>query len=223
MDPFLWGSDSDTHHLLHSSGGICASVGVAPLAVRAAIALGFCLALRRSEYVESKGHAKLLRRHVRFLNVDGRPALAVLIHGKTDHHMGAERVSGDIPNDVMDPVALMRDHLASSPGGPDDPLFVYGSDVPARCGKRVPGDHISAWLKHCARHFGFNPDEYASHSLRIGCATALAELSKEDSLIMQVGRWKSMTFMIYLRRTPATFAPLAAEIASTNVHALRVG
>ena len=122
----------------------------------------------------------------------------------------------------MDPLSLMTEYLAATPGADDDPMFVYGADAGlAFQGTPVTGDHITFWIKRCVVRFGHNPDHYASHSLRIGCATALADAGKDDSFIRQHGRWKSDTFIIYMRRSADDFATAAAAIAATDVRPLR--
>ena len=174
------------------------------LGVRAAVVFGFALCLRQSEYAQVRGTCRLRRRHLRFvLDKGGRRCIVAVIHGKTDPHNGAERVTGAVPIPAVDPVGLVAELLRTTPGGPDAPVFVHPN------GRPVTGAQVSAALKDCARAFGFNPDHYASHSLRIGCASALAEMGKSDSFIATFGRWKSFAFKIYIRRSLEALAAVA--------------
>jgi hypothetical protein len=44
-----------------------------------------------------------------------------------------------------------------------------------------------------------NVERYALHSGRIGAATKLAAEGHSDSAVMAAGRWKSTSFMAYIR------------------------
>ena len=48
----------------------------------------------------------------------------------------------------------------------------------------------------------FPSSEYASHSIRSGGATSLAEAGVDFSLIQAIGRWSSSAFRIYIRKNP---------------------
>ena len=79
-------------------------------------------------------------------------------------------------------------------------------------------------VKAAAAHFGFNPDAYASHSLRIGLATAMATLPApfcEDSFIKDYGGWSSDAFRVYIHRAVEDLAAVAELVAGTNVHVVR--
>ena len=191
---------------------------------RAAMAFGWSLCLRGSEYLDKRGVCKLRVRDITFDKVDGHEVVVARIRGKTDSHQGADRLAGAIdittsnrPDvDPMDVVALLKAHWAERPGlRPSDPVFVHPSGSP------VTARFMSAMVKDAVQEAGLDPRKYASHSLRIGCASALAEAGYSDSFIMDFGRWKSLAFKIYLRRSRSALAKVSGAIARTNVKPLR--
>ena len=50
-----------------------------------------------------------------------------------------------------------------------------------------------------------DPTRISSHSSRIGGALALAAAGVPDYLIMDMGRWRSLTFLTYVRRSTQMF------------------
>ena len=54
-------------------------------------------------------------------------------------------------------------------------------------------------LKKVAVSFGFKKKGFSSHSLRIAGASALANAGVPDYIIQKTGRWKSLTFLQYIR------------------------
>jgi len=58
---------------------------------------------------------------------------------------------------------------------------------------------IAEVLKAASRGTGLDPDEYSTHSLRIGGATHLHHAGAPDTYIMYMGNWKSNTFRQYCR------------------------
>jgi hypothetical protein len=53
--------------------------------------------------------------------------------------------------------------------------------------------------------YNLDPTRISSHSLRIGGASALAAAGVPDYLIMDMGRWRSLTFLTYVRRSTQMF------------------
>ena len=73
------------------------------------------------------------------------------------------------------------------------PLFCHFNQ------KTVTRYQISAVLKFALSFNGYNPDNYNTHSFRIGAATTAALMGKTDDEIKLMGRWKSDTFRRYIR------------------------
>jgi hypothetical protein len=65
--------------------------------------------------------------------------------------------------------------------------------------------HLNLCLKQLAMAVGLDPRRISSHSLRIGGAAALAAAGMPDYVIMNMGRWKSLTFLTYIRKSTEMF------------------
>jgi len=61
--------------------------------------------------------------------------------------------------------------------------------------------YFNLCLKQLALLCNLDPTGISSHSLRIGGASALAAAGVPDYLIMDMGRWRSLTFLTYVRRS----------------------
>ena len=60
-------------------------------------------------------------------------------------------------------------------------------------------DVINGWIKRLMVAVGENPDEFATHSLRIGGATALFAAGANETVIRTMGRWSSDLHRLYVR------------------------
>lgn len=200
--------------------------------VKAACVTCFFALLRRSEATECwnsttrKYDVRLTRRHVRVRKTrDGIRYLELIIVGKGNvNNAGRTRAIGEVRGSFCDPVALVEAHLrdtADLVDGRDAPVFVLERRQGTRAaGTPVTGDDISRAVKHAASRLGLKPELYASHSLRIGGASALAAAGMRDSEIMVLGRWTSWTFLRYLRMGVDTVVNAAVRMANTNVRGL---
>lgn len=65
--------------------------------------------------------------------------------------------------------------------------------------------YFNLCLKQLAVLYNLDPARISSHSLRIGGASALAAAGVPDYLIMDMGRWRSLTFLTYVRRSTQMF------------------
>lgn len=66
-------------------------------------------------------------------------------------------------------------------------------------GSPVSRFQFTAVLKRCLAQAGVNPDEYGTHSFRIGAATEAARAGCSNSDIQRIGRWRSACFASYVR------------------------
>ena len=81
---------------------------------------------------------------------------------------------------------------------PDDFAFVD------HMGRLLQRHTIDYWIKLAAVELGLNPDEYSSHSCRIGGASKAWRAGKSIVWIQQRGGWRSVVGLIsYLRRQPS--------------------
>ena len=66
--------------------------------------------------------------------------------------------------------------------------------------------YFNLCLKQLALLYDLDPTRISSHSLRIGGASsALAAAGVPDYLIMDMGRWRSLTSLTYVRRSAQMF------------------
>eukprot|EP01035_Chromulina_nebulosa_P023196 gene23196-30068_t len=65
--------------------------------------------------------------------------------------------------------------------------------------------YFNLCLKNLATAMGLDPGRISSHSLRIGGAAALAAAGMPDYVIMNMGRWRSLAFLTYIRKSAEMF------------------
>ena len=95
-------------------------------------------------------------------------------------------------------------HLLATPGLPGDaPVCAYDSFIEEGQAARlvVTRQELAAAAKATALRLGDKVEDYASHSFRIGSATAMAAAGFPDSFIMYWGHWKSASYRLYIRHT----------------------
>jgi hypothetical protein len=63
----------------------------------------------------------------------------------------------------------------------------------------VSYDVLNKAIKRLAYELGLNPIFFSTHSCRVGGATALGAAGVPDYLIQNLGRWKSLAFLGYVR------------------------
>ncbi|KAE9031060.1 hypothetical protein PR002_g9735 [Phytophthora rubi] len=74
-------------------------------------------------------------------------------------------------------------------------LGIYLSSVSSATAIRK--SEVSIFLKEAAKRLQLNPDDYATHSIRIGGACALLAAGKSELVIRLMGRWASWCFTVY--------------------------
>lgn len=65
--------------------------------------------------------------------------------------------------------------------------------------------YFNTCLKQLAIAYRLDPERVSSHSLRIGGASALAAAGLPDYVIMDMGRWRSLAFLTYIRKSTEMF------------------
>lgn len=103
------------------------------------------------------------------------------------------------------PVKSILHYLAlrgSSPG----PLFLFSDGTPL---SRV---RLVRAVRSALEESGIRADGFNGHSFRIGAATAAAAAGLEDSLIQQLGRWKSDAFLAYIRIPQTTLMSVSPRL-----------
>lgn len=197
---------------------------------KAACLLCFFALLRRSEAVQCwngttrRRDVRMTRRCLRRrVDRSGNPFLQLFIVGKGNvNNAGRTRLVGSVRDSWVDPVAYIWRHIQRTdelvPGDGSGPAFVFECRHGARsAGSPVTGDDVGRAVKWGARAIGLDPSLYASHSLRIGGASALAAAGMRDWELMVMGRWTSWTFLRYLRMDQETLIGAACMMAATNI------
>ena len=70
---------------------------------------------------------------------------------------------------------------------------------------------LNKYMKQLATKFNLDPSRVSTHSLRVAGASALYNAGVQDSIIIKMGRWKSLAFLEYLRdATPSHDIAFAA-------------
>ena len=64
---------------------------------------------------------------------------------------------------------------------------------------------------------GLPAKEFAGHSFRIGAATTAATVGLDDSTIQTLGRWKSSSYLLYIRLEPHRLASVASSLARASI------
>lgn len=144
---------------------------------RALLLVGFFSAMRRSELVA--------------LNHDDVEAAdgGYLLHirtSKTDKDSEGQTVALPVLADKdLCPVRALDDWVAEQ-AMPTGPLFTS-----LRGGTRLRASTVAAVVKAAARQAGFDPADYAAHSLRSGFVTTAALADVDERRIMKVTRHRS--------------------------------
>jgi hypothetical protein len=109
---------------------------------------------------------------------------------------------------VFDPTADLFSWAARARPMPDHPFLSYRGEWTLTYKMMTKG------IKDTVRSLGFKPKLYSTHGIRIASASTLAAAGVPDSVIQKTGRWKSLTFLRYIRVTRATFAVVIAAITN---------
>ena len=94
----------------------------------------------------------------------------------------------------------------------EKPFFRWGSDHT----QHLRRDSVSKALKSSAAMLGQHVHEYASHSLRIGGATALIHSGASPEAVRRFGRWKSDTWQQYSWSTRGLLSGLSTLMAKSE-------
>lgn len=73
--------------------------------------------------------------------------------------------------------------------------------------------YFNVCLQKLAVAYGLDPRRVSSHSLRIGGASALAAAGVPDYVIQDMGRWKSLAFLTYVRKSTEMFEVARSALA----------
>ena len=126
----------------------------------------------------------------------------IIKQSKTDQARKGMKIVIGRTNDDLCPVAALLTYLkirGSQPG----PLFRWQSGIPLTKNKFVEEVRMVLEAAHLpAKNF-------AGHSFRIGAATTAASAGLSDSTIQTLGRWKSSSYLLYIRMEPTKLATVS--------------
>jgi hypothetical protein len=143
-------------------------------------------------------------------HISNNYAVINLPSSKTDRDgKGAKITLAHMPEHPLCPHCLLDQWLytTAARSSPDDHLFAIK-------GKPYAKSQFATILRQQIVKIGLNPQHYTPHSMRIGGATLLAISGCSADQIMQLGRWTSACYAIYIQFTPLQRAELAARVAA---------
>ena len=112
---------------------------------------------------------------------------------------------------VVEAYKMLRERReATGTWQPDDPLMM------APDGFILSREYLSDVIKRAAVRCGLNLEDYASHSLRKGGATALFHAGWPDEHIRRFGRWVSDCWKRYVYSARRDMAGASTDMASSN-------
>lgn len=170
--------------------------------IRAALAVALQGLLRSAEYTSKTGGVDVDRTMMRsdIAELSAERAVLMMAPCKNMHHLGGKTcplvigAGGEFVDSIKELENMLRvdptpEHLRAS-----TPLFRDpATNSPLRY------DVINGWIKRLMVAVGENPDEFATHSLRIGGATALFAAGANETVIRTMGRWSSDLHRLYVR------------------------
>ena len=75
---------------------------------------------------------------------------------------------------------------------------------------------LNTELRHLLQQGGFNHENYASHSFRIGAATTAAAAGLPAWLIKTLGRWQSDAYLTYIQCPSSVFSAVPQMLAKAD-------
>ena len=168
---------------------------------KAAFLLAFFGFLRVGELASTRNNTDLNRLiSVNDVSISGSSLELRIRFSKTDQrgHSYCIYIEGS-RNQELCPVNALSIYLKSRPskGGP---LFIHFN------GQVISSYQFTHVLKEGIKVLGLCPNSFGSHSFRIGAATSVAINGFPEETIKSLGRWKSASFKLYIRR-PSVMLP----------------
>lgn len=161
--------------------------------IRAAMALALQGLMRSAEYCGARSKETLLREDLTL----SHELLKVMMHPcKNMRHISGKTCPLIIGSggQFIDAVAEMHNLLRVDPASDSAPLF----RDPAT-NEPLSYSLMLEWTKLLMAAIGENPDEFGTHSFRIGGATAIFAAGGSDMVIRTMGRWSSDIHRLYVR------------------------
>ena len=116
----------------------------------------------------------------------------------------------------IDAVAEIRNMLTVDPAAHLDPSSTPLFRDPAT-GLCITKHGVDQLVKQLMAAVGENPDQFGSHSMRIGGATALFAAGADPTVIRTMGRWTSDIYRLHVRACFERCCDWTARAGSTSV------
>ena len=127
------------------------------------------------------------------LEFGGETVILNIPSSKTDQLANTTKlVINSCNNRVICPVKNMMNYLNARPK-------VQGASFCHLNHKYLTRYQVVSVLKNALKFLKLNPNDFNTHSFRIGAATSFSVLGKFDDEIKKLGRWKSSAFSNYIR------------------------
>ena len=179
--------------------------------LRAALCLAFYGFLRGSEFMTPSWGTFNPAIHATPADITSSTSILRfhIKQSKTDQHAFGHTVSLGATGGKQCPVRIIRHYLTHYSTRPQHPLFI-------RCsGKPLTLQDFRYDLRFLIKRIGLPPEEYNTHSLRIGAATTAAAAGIPVESIKQLGRWRSKAYRSYIRPM-GDFTPTTSLLAQHN-------
>lgn len=179
----------------------------------AAISIAYFGCLRAGEMTYPSTHSYNAKRHLTIKDISlNKDSLEICIkHSKTDQtSKGTTVVIGrtkqsTCPHAIVNKFIRYRRHASRS-----DALFRF------KDGSLLTRPKLQKMLRHTLSSLKLPAEQFGTHSLRIGSATAAAEAGVSVPLIKALGRWSSDCYRTYLRTPHKKLRALSSKLLSTR-------
>ena len=134
----------------------------------------------------------------------------LLKQSKTDQAREGVKVYMGKTGDDICPVKALLDYLRLR-GQKEGPLFMWKDGSP------LQKPQFNRAVRTALTQAKLPAEKFAGHSFRIGAATTAASAGLEDSTIQTLGRWKSSSYLLYIRLEPRRLAAVSSVLAKCVV------
>jgi len=134
-----------------------------------------------------------------------------LRQSETDQFRQGTHIYLGTTNHNVCPVQALVQYLANR-GGTSGPLFILPNFKP------LTRAMYSAALANALKELKMDSRHFNTHSFRIGVATSAKRAGISDSHLKALGRWKSDTYLKYIRVSPQDLANLSKALASPTYY-----
>ena len=166
--------------------------------IRAALSSAFAALLRCSEFALDNGkrwdsRRGLTRADIKELTAER--AVLMTAPSKNNHHLGGKTcpVVMGAGGQFIDPVAEIANMLAVDPlpAGMDPATVPLFRDTSMGWHEPLRARSVLAVTRDLMHSVGENPEQFGTHSYRIGGASALFAAGADETVIRTMGRWSS--------------------------------